>query len=118
MEKCLDCSKKAMARCSNGKNCAKYGGHFIEGSRCHQFNKQVSLQPFTEADRIRAMNDEELTAAIYWLINATDPATWFCKGSKECGDLMDNDQDIPDEMCKKCLLAKLQEPAEEGLPCG
>ena len=72
----------------------------------------------TFADSIRSMSDEELTDAIYRLINAKDPATWFCKGSKECGDLMDNDQDIPDEMCKKCLLAKLQEPAEEGLPCG
>ena len=72
----------------------------------------------TIADSIRSMSDEELTDAIYRLIYAKEPAAWFCKGSKECGDLMDNDQDIPDEMCRKCLLKKLQEPAEEVPPCG
>ena len=67
----------------------------------------------TYADRIRAMSDEELTDAIFQLIYAKDPATWFCKGTKECGELMDADKEIPDEMCKACLLAKLQQPAEE-----
>ena len=71
------------------------------------------IDPMTYAELIRSMSDEELTDAIYQLINAMDPSTWFCKGNKECGDLMDANEDIPDEMCKKCLLAKLQEPAEE-----
>ena len=70
----------------------------------------------TFADQIRAMSDEELTDAIYQLINAMDPATWYCKGSKECGELMDANEDIPDEMCRKCLLNKLRQPAGEGTP--
>ena len=65
------------------------------------------------ADKIRAMSDEELCDAIFRLIYALDPATWFCKGKKECGDLMDADKEIPDAMCKACLLAKLRQPAEE-----
>lgn len=65
------------------------------------------------ADKIRAMTDEELCDAIFQLIYAMDPATWFCKGKKECGDLMDADKEIPDEMCKACLLAKLRQPADE-----
>ena len=68
----------------------------------------------TNADSIRAMSDEELTDAIYRLIHANDPALWFCKGTKECGELMDNDEEIPEEMCRKCLLERLQQPAKEG----
>lgn len=74
----------------------------------------AGFEPITTADRIRAMSDEELTDAIYRLIHANDPALWFCKGTKECGELMDNDEEIPEEMCQKCLLEKLQQPAEEG----
>ena len=70
------------------------------------------IDPMTYAEYIRSMSDEELTAAIYQLIYAKDPAAWFCKGSKECGELMDNDQDIPDEMCRECLLKKLRQTAE------
>ena len=70
--------------------------------------------PTTFADRIRAMSDEELTDAIYKLLYAQDPGRWFCKGTKECEQMMDNDEDIPDEMCKKCLLNKLRQPADEG----
>lgn len=65
------------------------------------------------ADQIRAMSDEELCDAIFQLIYAMDPATWFCKGKKECGDLMNADKEIPDAMCKACLLAKLRQPAVE-----
>lgn len=67
----------------------------------------------TNADKIRAMSDEELCDAFFQLIYANDPANWFCKGEKACGDLMDADKDIPDAMCKACLLAKLRQPAEE-----
>ena len=67
----------------------------------------------TFADKIRTMTDEDLCDGIYQLINAFDPANWFCKGKKECGELMDADKEIPDSMCKACLLEKLRQPAEE-----
>lgn len=101
MDKCLECSKRAMARCSSGKTCAKYGGHFIEGSHCHQFNIQVSLQPFTEADRIRAMNDEELADEFMMVIRAGCDVM----GYKITHDRLD--------ACKEILLRELQKPAEE-----
>lgn len=76
--------------------------------------EKIELLPARSfADKIRSMSDEELCDAIFRLIYALDPATWFCKGKKECGDLMDADKEIPDEMCKACLLAKLRQPAEE-----
>lgn len=57
----LDCSNRAMARCSRGKLCARYdSGHFVKGSKCYQFNQDVEKIPFNQADRIRAMSDEEL----------------------------------------------------------
>lgn len=56
----LECSNRAMARCSRGKLCARHGGHFVKGSKCYQFNQDVEKIPFNQADRIRAMSDEEL----------------------------------------------------------
>ena len=67
----------------------------------------------TYADRIRAMTDEELCAAIFQITYATDITLWFCKEKKECEELMNADKDIPDEMCKACLLEKLRQPIEE-----
>ena len=66
----------------------------------------------TYIDQFRAMSDEELCDAIFRLIYAFDPANWFCTGKEECGKLMDADEEIPDEMCKACLLAKLREPVD------
>lgn len=80
-------------------------------------DRQASRKKPTMCDKIRSMSDEELTAAIYQLIYATaDPALWFCKGKKECGDLMDADKEIPEEMCRKCLLEKLRQPVEDPAP--
>ena len=54
--------------------------------------------PMTNADRIRAMSDEELAIFV-------DEPT-MCEGH-EIGDCMSKD-------CKKCILEWLQQPAEEG----
>lgn len=91
------CSKE-----SCDKTCEYYDG---SGAR------YVKVQ--TYADLIRAMSDEELCSAIFQLIYAADPALWFCKGKEECGELMNADEDIPDEMCKACLLEKLRQPVDE-----
>ena len=77
---------------------------FHDGSGCEYRKIETYI------DQIRAMTDEQMCDAIFRLIYALDPATWFCKGKKECEALMDADKDIPDEMCKACLLAKLREP--------
>lgn len=86
----------------------------IEEIRSKVPHIQTELPPTRSfADQIRAMSDEELCDAIFRLIYAADPATWFCTGKKECGELMNADKDIPDAMCKACLLAKLRQPADQ-----
>lgn len=115
MDKVLDCSARAMARCTRGKLCAEYGGgHFIENSKCHQFNKQVADAPFTMGDRIRVMNDGELARFLQEVTNlANENSGWFCQNKKECNDILSSwDGEIPDEWCTACMVEALQQPAE------
>lgn len=60
-------------------------------------------QQFTRADRIRAMSDEELAA--YWV----DHYDEFCPNAPECGDMINQNQEIPAEKCTNCALRWLQE---------
>ena len=85
---------------------------FFEGSECDKFNRQISSRTMTNADRIRAMSDEELADAIVKMVCGIDPAEFFCQNKKECEDLMDADKEIPEEWCRQCVLAMLQQPAE------
>lgn len=57
----------------------------------------------TRADRIRAMSDEELAA--YWSDHYDD----FCPNLPECGEMLNQDQEIPAEKCIGCALRWLQE---------
>lgn len=65
------------------------------------------VKPKTNADRIRAMSDQELAA--YW----TDNHDNFCQNKPECGEALNRDELIPDEWCVHCALAWLQKPVEE-----
>lgn len=89
-----------------------------EDGRCHALgNCENKISTF--ADWIRSMTDEELAGALIELTNGYDPAAWYCQNKQECGDLMDADEEIPNEMCKACLLAKLRQPYEKTrLPSG
>ena len=58
----------------------------------------------TRADRIRAMSDEELAAALYHFCDVP-----FCRNLMECKEMLDQDIDIPDEKCIGCALRWLQE---------
>ena len=97
----------------------RYVGNEYYTPKCQEAHRMAiaalrkQVKPNTFADQIRAMNDQEICDAIFQIIYAADPANWFCKGKKECGELMDADKEIPDEMCKKCLLEQLQKPVEE-----
>lgn len=57
----------------------------------------------TRADRIRAMSDEELAA---YLSGHYDD---FCLNLPECGEMLNQDQEIPAEKCIGCALRWLQE---------
>ena len=63
---------------------------------------------FTNADRIRAMSDEELARLLY----CSDSLGW-CHNLPECADMLDTDDGIPEEKCMACLVAWLRQPAEE-----
>lgn len=60
----------------------------------------------TNADRIRAMNDEQLA-------DFMNKEQDYCKNWPKCMELLDHNELIPDNWCKKCLLAWLQKPVEE-----
>lgn len=75
--------------------------------------------PMTKADQFRSLSDEELSDAFYNLIYCEDPASFFCHGTEECRAVMDADEDIPEEWCRKCLLEELRKPVKEPkLPSG
>lgn len=55
------CSEKAFAMCPTRHLCGSIEeATFADHSECAAFNKQVEDKPMTNADRIRAMSDEEL----------------------------------------------------------
>ena len=69
---------------------------------------------WTNADRIRAMSDEELAAI---MIQMTDLELQipFCKNLPACQEMLENpDKDIPVPKCVDCLLDWLRQPVEEA----
>lgn len=61
----------------------------------------------TNADRIRAMSDEELAAFLY---EGADDR--YCKNYPKCGELLCTEDGIPEEEYKRCLLSWLLQSAE------
>ena len=57
----------------------------------------------TNADRIRAMTDEELADAMLKVNEIADHVP-FCGNNEECNEIMDSGELIPPDMCKKCLM--------------
>ena len=56
------CSAKAFAMCPDRAVCGSLNEVvYMEGSDCEKFNEAADKQPMTNADRIRAMSDEELS---------------------------------------------------------
>lgn len=66
----------------------------------------------SNADRIRAMRDEELAKGMLQLVDLDDRIR-YCKDLPECQKALDDDVEIPADRCKSCLLSWLQQPAEE-----
>ena len=83
-----------MAKCT-GVRCPMQYGYKVE--ECNQTDCPYRTEPITNADRIRAMSDEEI---------AKVPAKfgYSCVfPQKECGE---------SDTCEKCLLEWLKQPAE------
>lgn len=106
----LKCDPRAWARCPDRKVCASCSEDacFAEGSDCHRYNLETVAQPMTNADRIRAMSDEELAEVIYKRIGGE----LTCGNLPQCKDDVDNDREIPDKRCIGCVLSWLRQPVE------
>lgn len=97
------CSKEAFARCPTRHLCGtRDEATFAEGSDCDKFNQAVEHQPMTNADRIRAMSDEEL--ADY--INNHDVCN--TRTNEEC-------KISYCAVCQVCVLDWLQQSAEQSV---
>ena len=114
----LKCSKEAFAACPDRRFCQETGGPmFFEGSECDKFNRQIMDKPMTNADRIRAMSDEELADNLHQLYLAfsdegyCDIGKLFCDGKAECIDA-DGEVHCNEERRKACIMRYLQQPAE------
>lgn len=65
----------------------------------------------TNADRIRAMTDEELADAIFKnTLRDLGEIIPFCKNREECSDMLETFEGIPEHMCRECLFEWLQQP--------
>ena len=65
----------------------------------------------TNADRIRAMSDEELAQQLL-LLTDLDDRIHYCKDLPECLKDLYDDVEIPADRCRRCLLSWLQQSAE------
>lgn len=103
----LKCSKEAFAACPDRKGCScPEEAVFTEGSECDMFNRQIGSHTMTNADRIRAMSDEELAENMVKFYYNEFRST-FCQHKPEC-----NGGVITDEMCQQCIIKLLKQPAE------
>lgn len=81
-----------------------------------QFRKCIDSDGdlITNADRIRAMSDEELAEKMMTHVNhEIIDIVPFCKNLIECQEKLNAGEVIPDEICKKCLSEWLQSESEE-----
>lgn len=98
----LRCSPKAYAKCPDRHLCGPIeDATFTEDSECAAFNRAVEDKPMTNADRIRAMSNEELEQFINHFNICDTRTNEECKMSY-CA------------CCEVCVMDWLQQPAKEG----
>ena len=87
-------------KCS-GKNCPMQYPYDVKACAVVENCPYATLIPYTNAERVRAMSDEELAKYLSNPCDCTvDPER---DGFRECGN----------DLCVKYLLEWLQQPAEE-----
>ena len=94
----MKCDPFARAQCPYGARCEAFAV-YTDDSECAKFNQSVQAKPETNADRIRAMSDEELCKLL--------GEYKFCDICEEGCDSCTYNGD-----CDKRLLEWLQRPAE------
>lgn len=68
----------------------------------------------TIGDKIRDVSDEEIAEFI--IANDLDDEIHFCKSTPECNAILDSGRAITHEMCRKCVLDWLHQPASFSWP--
>lgn len=106
MKGCNKCP--AFAKCT-----VSYRGSACDALRA-SYGVDSDPEIITNADKIRAMTDEELRDFL-WKFNedSFENVLPFCKSTPECDELLDSDK-ITEEMCKQCLLQKLLQPYDRA----
>ena len=73
-----------------------------------------SVRTPTNGDKIRNASDEEMAEFI--LANDLDDAIHFCRSEPECDAFFDSGGTITHEMCMKCCIDWLHQPASFSWP--
>lgn len=76
------------------------------------YSEERQQEQMTNADRIRNMSDEELADAMLKFSEIGDHAS-FCVNSTRCDEIMDAGEQIPEGMCRQCLLEWLRRKEEK-----
>lgn len=92
----IDCKTE----CGNGKCLARRYGLFASKT-CPNFEE---LKPTTNADRIRAMSDEELAVLLEGCICPTEP----------CKKVVNREKQPDKKMCQSCWLDWLRQEVEDA----
>ena len=102
--KMMKCDPRAFARCPYRKECSDSPEHtsFYKGTECDYFNQQVIHAPLTNADRIRAMNDDELATMLFDYKECNKNC--IMSSGKHCYEICEEES---------VILKWLQQPAEE-----
>ena len=102
--KMMKCDPRAFARCPYRKECSDSPEHtsFYERTECDYFNQQVIHAPLTNADRIRAMNDDELATMLFDYKECNKNC--IMSSGKHCYEICEEES---------VILKWLQQPAEE-----
>ena len=106
--KMMKCDPRAFARCPYSKECSGSPEHtsFYKGTECDYFNQQVIHAPLTNADRIRAMNDDELSEQLVIDVDGLQPCRMYL--SAPTGKIY-----LSRSEAIKTTKEWLQQPAEE-----
>ena len=99
-------------KCINCNNAGKCLDHKEQPSLIGCTSGIPQRKKQTNADRIHSMNIEE-TAELLYSFHNLEYKVKFCKNKTECDEILDSGKEIPDDMCKKCLVEWLQSEVEE-----
>ena len=97
-----------MAKCT-GVRCPMQIGYKVD--ECNHKDCLYRTESITNADRIRAMSDDELAENLYWFCNLEE-RIGYCKNMPECEKLLETEDGIPEKKCIGCLLEWLKQPAK------